>query len=98
MGEVTFGALFKKYYITYKIVTPYHPQISGQVEVSNREVKSILKKTVNLTRKDWSLRLDDALWAYRTAYKHLLVCLFLGLCMGNLVTCRLSLNIRPFGQ
>ncbi|KAH9680148.1 hypothetical protein KPL71_026438 [Citrus sinensis] len=42
---------------------------SGQVEVSNREVKSILEKTVNPNRKDWSLRLDDALWAYRTAYK-----------------------------
>ena len=35
----------------------------------NKEVKSILEKTVNLTRKDWSLRLDDALWVYRTAYK-----------------------------
>ena len=39
------------------------------MEVSNREVKTILEKTVNLTRKDWSLRLDDALWAYRAAYK-----------------------------
>ncbi|CAN6560251.1 unnamed protein product [Malus baccata var. baccata] len=29
----------------------------------------ILEKTVGLTRKDWSLRLNDALWAYRTAYK-----------------------------
>ena len=65
----TFGALLRKYCITHKIATPYHPQTSGQVEVSNREVKSILEKTVNPTRKDWSLRLDDALWAYRTAYK-----------------------------
>ncbi|KAL4273966.1 hypothetical protein GQ457_13G015910 [Hibiscus cannabinus] len=38
-------------------------------EVSNREIKSILEKVVNPNRKDWSLRLDDALWAYRTAYK-----------------------------
>ena len=49
----TFGALLRKYCITHKITTPYHPQTSGQVEVSNREVKSILEKTVNPTRKDW---------------------------------------------
>jgi hypothetical protein len=39
------------------------------VEVSNREIKHILEKTVNPTRKDWSMRLNDALWAYRTAFK-----------------------------
>ena len=59
----------KKYSITHKVATPYHPQTSGQVEVSNRQIKQILEKTVNPTRKDWSLRLTDALWAYRTAYK-----------------------------
>ncbi|PIN11732.1 DNA-directed DNA polymerase [Handroanthus impetiginosus] len=51
------------------ISTPYHPQTSGQVEVSNREIKRILEKTVSSTRKDWSKRLDEALWAYRTAFK-----------------------------
>ncbi|CAN6697997.1 unnamed protein product [Malus baccata var. baccata] len=34
-----------------------------------REIKQILKKTIGPTRKDWSLRLEDALWAYRTTYK-----------------------------
>ncbi|XP_074298693.1 uncharacterized protein LOC141629615 [Silene latifolia] len=42
---------------------------NGQAEVSNREVKSILEKRMNPSWKDWSLGLDDALWAYRTAYK-----------------------------
>ncbi|XP_075481125.1 uncharacterized protein LOC142521834 [Primulina tabacum] len=44
-------------------------ETSGQVEVSNQEIKWILEKVVGVSRKDWSLRLDDALWAYRTAFK-----------------------------
>ncbi|XP_024163856.1 uncharacterized protein LOC112170792 [Rosa chinensis] len=62
-------ALLRKYNVTHKVSTPYHPQTSGQAEVSNREIKKILEKTVSPSRKDWSQRLDDALWAYRTAYK-----------------------------
>ncbi|CAN6697951.1 unnamed protein product [Malus baccata var. baccata] len=65
----TIEALLKKYNVTHKVATPYHPQTSGQAEVSNREIKLILEKTVGPTRKDWNLRLNDALWAYRTAYK-----------------------------
>ncbi|CAN6695174.1 unnamed protein product [Malus baccata var. baccata] len=65
----TIEALFKKYNVKHKVSTPYHPQTSGQAEVSNREIKQILEKTVGPNRKDWSVRLDDALWAYRTAYK-----------------------------
>ncbi|RYF42833.1 MAG: hypothetical protein EOO38_19340 [Cytophagaceae bacterium] len=47
----------------------YHPQANGQAEVSNREIKQILEKTVGSSLKDWAAKLDDALWAYRTAYK-----------------------------
>ncbi|CAN6723483.1 unnamed protein product [Malus baccata var. baccata] len=65
----TIEALLRKYSVTHKVSTPYHPQTNGQAEVSNREIKQILEKIVGPTRKDWSLRLDDALWAYRTAYK-----------------------------
>ena len=64
-----FETLMKKYGIRHKVSTPYHPQTSGQAEISNREIKQILEKTVRPDRKDWSLRLDDALWAHRTAYK-----------------------------
>ncbi|CAL8082989.1 unnamed protein product [Prunus armeniaca] len=65
----TIEALLKKYNVMHKVSTPYHPQTSGQAEVSNQEIKQILEKTVGPTRKDWSLHLNDALWAYRTAYK-----------------------------
>ncbi|XP_070056564.1 uncharacterized protein [Nicotiana tomentosiformis] len=58
-----FDTLLSKYGVTHKVSTPYHPQVSGQVEVSNREIKSILSKTVNANRTDWSKKLDDALWA-----------------------------------
>ena len=64
-----FDALLSKYGVTHRVATPYHPQTSGQVEVSNRELKRILEKMVNSSRKDWSSKLNDALWAYRTAFK-----------------------------
>ncbi|CAN6698251.1 unnamed protein product [Malus baccata var. baccata] len=64
-----FANLLAKYGINHRVATPYHPQTFGQVEVSNRELKRILEKTVGSTRKDWSLKLNDVLWAYRTTYK-----------------------------
>ncbi|XP_069155015.1 uncharacterized protein [Solanum lycopersicum] len=54
-------------WVRHNVATPYHPQTSGQVEVSNKEIKHILSKMVNASRTDWSRRFDDALWAYRTA-------------------------------
>nr|XP_009802469.1 PREDICTED: uncharacterized protein LOC104247999 [Nicotiana sylvestris] len=58
-----------KYGVKHKVSTTYHPQMSGQVEVSNREVKQIPEKIVSGNRKDLARKLDDALWAYRTIYK-----------------------------
>ena len=66
------GLLMRKYGVIHKVGTAYHPQTQGQVELANREIKQVLEKTVNPNRKDWSLRLVDALWAYRTAYKTIL--------------------------
>ena len=67
-----FESLLTKYGVKHKVATPYHPQTSGQVELANREIKTILMKVVNSNRKDWSLKLLDSLWAYRTAYKTIL--------------------------
>lgn len=61
--------MLKKYNAKHKISTPYHPQASGQVEVSNKQIKKILEKTVCASRKDWEVKLEDALWAYRTSLK-----------------------------
>ena len=61
--------LMRKYGVVHKVSTPYHPQTNGQAETSNKEIKQILEKTVQPNRKDWSKRLEDALWAYRTAFK-----------------------------
>ena len=58
-----------KYGVRHKVATTYHPQPNGQAEVSNRKIMKILEKVVNPSRNDWSLRLHDFLWAYRTAYK-----------------------------
>ena len=68
----TFENLLSKYGVKHKVATPYHPQTSGQVELANREIKTILMKVVNSNRKDWSLKLLDSLWAYRTTYKTIL--------------------------
>ncbi|GKA35211.1 reverse transcriptase domain-containing protein [Tanacetum coccineum] len=52
-----------------RLATPYHPQTSGQTKNTNRAIKRILERTVNGNRKEWEDKLDDALWAFRTAYK-----------------------------
>nr|GFA53614.1 hypothetical protein [Tanacetum cinerariifolium] len=58
-----------KYGVTHRLATAYHPQTSGRVEVSNRGLKRILERTVGENRASWSDKLDDALWAFRTAFK-----------------------------
>nr|GEV36909.1 reverse transcriptase domain-containing protein [Tanacetum cinerariifolium] len=58
-----------KYGVTHHLSTAYHPQTSGQVEVTNRGLKRILERTVGENRALWSDKLEDALWAFRTAFK-----------------------------
>ncbi|GKD10268.1 reverse transcriptase domain-containing protein, partial [Tanacetum coccineum] len=63
-----------KYGVTHRLATAYHPQMSGQVEVSNRGLKRILERTDRENRASWSDKLDDALWAFRTAFKSPIGC------------------------
>jgi len=65
----TFHTLLSKSGVNHKVTTPNHLQDSGQVEVSNLEIKSTLSETVNDNRTDWLKKIDDALWAYRMTYK-----------------------------
>nr|GEW97923.1 reverse transcriptase domain-containing protein [Tanacetum cinerariifolium] len=64
-----FAKVMQKFSVTHHLATPYHPQTSGQVEVSNRGLKRILERAVGENRASWSDKLDDALWAFRTTYK-----------------------------
>ena len=56
------GVLLQKYRVVHKLS-------NGQAEISNREIKRILEKIVQPNRKDWSNKLEDAIWAHRIAYK-----------------------------
>ncbi|GJZ52168.1 reverse transcriptase domain-containing protein [Tanacetum coccineum] len=64
-----FAKVISKYGVTHRLATAYHPQTGGQVEVSNRGLKRILERTVRENRASWSEKLDEALWAFRTAFK-----------------------------
>nr|GFA82966.1 reverse transcriptase domain-containing protein [Tanacetum cinerariifolium] len=66
-----FSRVMAKYGVTHRLYTTYHPQTSGQVEVTNRGLKRILKRTVGENLALWSDKLEDALWAFRTAFKTL---------------------------
>ncbi|GKE34721.1 reverse transcriptase domain-containing protein [Tanacetum coccineum] len=77
---------------THRLSTPYHPQTSGQVEVSNRGIKRILERTIGENRASWSDKLDDALWAFRTAYKTPIGCTPYRLVYGK--ACHLPIELE----
>nr|GFA39604.1 retrovirus-related Pol polyprotein from transposon 17.6 [Tanacetum cinerariifolium] len=70
----------------------YHPQTSGQVEVTNRGLKRILERTVGENHASWNDKLEDALWAFQTAFKTSIGCTPYRLVYGK--SCHLPLELE----
>nr|GEU37539.1 reverse transcriptase domain-containing protein [Tanacetum cinerariifolium] len=87
-----FAKVMYKYGVTHRLSTAYHLQTSGQVEVSNRGLKRILERTVGEIHATWSEKLDDALWAFRTAYKTPIGCTPYKLVYGK--SCHLPIDLK----
>nr|GFA60326.1 reverse transcriptase domain-containing protein [Tanacetum cinerariifolium] len=87
-----FSRVMAKYGVTHRLSTAYHPQTSGQVEVTNRGLKRILQRTVGENCALWSDKLEDALWAFRTAYKTSIGCTSYRLVYGK--ACHLPLELE----
>nr|GEY56002.1 reverse transcriptase domain-containing protein [Tanacetum cinerariifolium] len=87
-----FEKVMLKYGVTHRLSTAYHSQTSGQVEVSNRGLKRILERTVGENRALWSNKLDDALWAFRTAFKTPIGCTPYKLVYGK--ACHLPIKLE----
>nr|GEW57430.1 reverse transcriptase domain-containing protein [Tanacetum cinerariifolium] len=87
-----FAKVMLKYGVTHRLSTAYHPQTSGKVDVSNRGLKQILKRTIVENRASWSDKLDDALWAFRTTFKTPIGCTPYKLVYGK--ACHLSIELE----
>nr|GEV37946.1 reverse transcriptase domain-containing protein [Tanacetum cinerariifolium] len=87
-----FARVMSKYEVTHRLSTAYHPQTSGQVKVTNRGLKRILERTVGENRALWSDKLEDALWAFRTAFKTPVGCTPYRLVYGK--ACHLPLELE----
>nr|GEZ65458.1 reverse transcriptase domain-containing protein [Tanacetum cinerariifolium] len=91
-NDARFAKVMQKFGVTHHLATPYHTQTSGQVEVSNCGLKRILERTVGKNRASWSDKLDDALWAFRTAYKTPIGCTPYKLVYGKV--CHLPIELE----
>ena len=47
----------------------YHALANGLAEAFNKTLCNLLKKVANRSKKDWSEKIGEALWAYRTTFR-----------------------------
>nr|GFB40286.1 hypothetical protein [Tanacetum cinerariifolium] len=87
-----FLGVMAKYGVTYRLSTACHPQTSGQVEVTNHGLKRILERTMGENHASWSDKLEDALWAFHTAFKTSIGCTPYHLVYGK--ACHLPLDLE----
>nr|GEW47141.1 reverse transcriptase domain-containing protein [Tanacetum cinerariifolium] len=87
-----FAKVMLKYGVTHRLATAYHPQTSGQVEVSNHGLKIILEWTVGKNRASWSNKLDGTLSAFHTAFKTPIGCTPYKLVYGK--ACHLPIELE----
>nr|GEV56381.1 reverse transcriptase domain-containing protein [Tanacetum cinerariifolium] len=92
-----FAKVMSKYGVTHRLATAYYPQTSGQVEVLNRSLKRILERTVGENRTSWYKKLEDALWAFRTAYKTPIGCTPYKLVYGKSCHLPIELEHKAYG-
>nr|GEY57801.1 reverse transcriptase domain-containing protein [Tanacetum cinerariifolium] len=87
-----FAKVMSKYGVTHRLSTAYHPQTSGQVEITNRGLKLILTRMIGENRALWSDKLEDSLSAFRTAFKTPIGCTPYRLVYGK--SCHLPLELE----
>ncbi|GJW56736.1 reverse transcriptase domain-containing protein [Tanacetum coccineum] len=91
-ASVVLEKALQRYGVTHKLSTAYHPQSNGQTEVTNRAIKRILERSVGYNPNGWSEKLNNALWAFKTAYKTPTGCTPFRLVYGK--TCNLPVEIE----
>nr|GEZ52178.1 reverse transcriptase domain-containing protein [Tanacetum cinerariifolium] len=93
-----FAKLMLKYGVIHRLATAYHPQTSGQMEVSNRSLKRVLERTVGENHASWLDKLDDALWAFRTTFKTPIGCTRYKLVYRKACHLPIELNLLTVGD
>nr|GEX03169.1 reverse transcriptase [Tanacetum cinerariifolium] len=87
-----FAKVMSKYGVTHRLSIAYHPQTSGRVEVTNLGLRRSLERTVKENQASWTDKLDNALWAFRTAFKTPIGCTPYMLVHGK--SCHLPVEIE----